>query len=35
MIDYAWDFSQLETKKYFERIIIIIIIIIIHSSMGP
>ena len=33
MINYAWDFSQLETKKYFERIIIIIIII--HSSMGP
>ena len=34
MINYAWDFSQLETKKYFERIIIIIIIII-HSRMGP
>ena len=31
MINYAWDFSQLEKKKYFERIIIIII----HSSMGP
>ena len=26
MMNYAWDFSQSEKEKYFERIIIILII---------
>ena len=34
MMNYAWDFGQSETKKYFESIIMITIMIMIINITG-